>query len=73
MTEGPDLVSTPLPKRPYRYSLLVNLGLAALLFLFSWALGGSMAQSIFYATLYFVAATAWNWWRLRKRLAREHE
>jgi hypothetical protein len=32
-----------------------------------------MAQSIFYATLYFVAATSWNWWRLRKRLSKERE
>ena len=73
MTDGPQLVPTRLPKRPYRYSLLVNLGLAVLLFLFSWALGGSTAQSIFYATLYFVVGTAWTWWRLRKRLARERQ
>jgi hypothetical protein len=66
VSEGREVVPTALPKRPYRYSLLVNLGLAALLFLFSWALGGSMAQSIFYATLYFVVATSWNWWRLRR-------
>jgi hypothetical protein len=73
VTDGPRLVPTPLPKRPYRVSLLVNLGLAVLLFLFSWALGGSIVQGVFYATLYFVVATGWNWWRLRKRLARERE
>jgi hypothetical protein len=44
-----------------------------MLFLFSWALGGSTTQSIFYATLYFVVGTGWNWYRLRKRLARERE
>ena len=71
MTEEPRLVPTPLPKRPYRASLLVNLGFGALLFLFSWSLGGSLGQSIFYAALYFLVATAWNWWRLRKRLAKE--
>jgi hypothetical protein len=73
MSDEPRLDPTPLPKRPYRISLLVNLGLAALLFLFSWAVGGSTAQSIFYATLFFVVATGWNWYRLRKRLARERE
>jgi Flp pilus assembly protein TadB len=73
MSDEPRPVPTPLPKRPYRVSLLVNLGLAALLFLFSWALGGSTVQSIFYATVFFVVGTSWNWYRLRKRLARERE
>ena len=73
MSEEREVLPAPLPRRPYRYSLLVNLGLAALLFLFSWALGGSMGQSLFYATLYFVVATSWNWWRLHRRLARERE
>jgi uncharacterized membrane protein YhaH (DUF805 family) len=69
--EEASRVARALPRRPYLYSLLVNAVLAMLLFLASWALGGDIAQAIFYATFFFVVATGWNWFRLRRRLARE--
>jgi hypothetical protein len=71
--EPPRVPAPPLPKHPYGYSLLLNLALASLLFLFSWVLGGNKADSIFYATAFFVVGTAWTWYRLRRRLARERE
>ena len=61
----------PLPKRPYRDSVVLNLVLAALIVLISWATGGELGRAVVFATLYFVVATAWSWWRFRQRLAKE--
>jgi membrane protein implicated in regulation of membrane protease activity len=61
----------PLPKRPYRDSVLLNLVLAGLIVLISWATGGSLGRAVVFASLYFVIATAWAWWRFRQRLERE--
>ena len=60
-----------LPKRPYRDSLILNLVLAVLIVLISWATGGELSRALVFATLYFVVATAWAWWRFRQRLAKE--
>jgi len=62
----------PLPKRPYRDSVLLNLVLAALIVLVSWGTGGDLGRALVFAALYFVVATAWAWWRFRQRLAKEH-
>ena len=61
----------PLPKRPHRDSVLLNLVLAGLIVLISWATGGDASRAVVFATLYFVVATAWAWWRFRQRLAKE--
>jgi membrane protein implicated in regulation of membrane protease activity len=61
----------PLPKRPYRDTVLFNLVLAALIVLVSWATGGAFGRALVFAALFFVVATAWSWWRFRQRLARE--
>jgi uncharacterized membrane protein len=66
---GPD---RPLvTKHPYRDSLLLNLVLAGLIVLISWATGGGLGRAVVFAILYFVLATAWSWWRFSKRLAEE--
>jgi hypothetical protein len=66
---GPD---RPLvTKHPYRDSLLLNLFLAGLIILISWATGGGLGRAVVFAILYFVLATAWSWWRFSKRLAEE--
>jgi hypothetical protein len=62
---------TPLPKRPYRDSAVLNLVLAALIVLISWATGGGFGRALIFASLFFVLATAWAWWRVRQRLAEE--
>jgi hypothetical protein len=73
VNERPQPVQKPLPKRPYRSSLLVNLGLAAALFAFSWLASGRLVDAVIYATFYFVVALSWTWFRLRRRLAKERE
>ena len=61
----------PLPKRPYRDSLILNVVLAVLIVLISWATGGELGRAFVFAALYFVIATAWAWWRFRQRLEKE--
>jgi Flp pilus assembly protein TadB len=57
-----------LPKRPYRDSLLLNLGLGALILVFAWVTGGELLRAIGFAVAYVILATAWSWWRFRQRL-----
>ncbi|MBA3787340.1 MAG: hypothetical protein H0X21_01435 [Actinobacteria bacterium] len=60
----------PLPKRPYRDSLLVNLALAIVILVVARLTDGDFGRAIAFAVGYFVLATAWNWWRFRQRLER---
>jgi hypothetical protein len=59
------------PKHPYRDSAVLNLVLAGLIVLISWATGGGLGRAVIFATLFFVLATAWSWWRFRHRVAKE--
>ena len=61
----------PLPKRAYRDSMVLNVILAALIVIISWATGGELGRALVFAVLYFVVATAWAWWRFRQRLAKD--
>ena len=61
----------PLPRRPYRDSLLLNLGLAALILVIAWATGGDLGRAIVFAIGYFLIATAWAWWRFHRRIEEE--
>ena len=63
--DGPE---QPLPKHPYRDTVLVYGGMAVVLVLISWATGGSVDRAVFVATLFFAIATAWSWSRWRRRL-----
>ena len=58
-------------KRLYRDSLILNLVLAALIVVISWATGGDPAKALVYAVIYLVVATAWMWWRFRQHVARD--
>lgn len=62
----------PLPKRPYRDTLLLNLGLGGLILLLAWATGGDFARAVEVAIAFVVVATAWSWWRFRRRLGTRH-
>jgi O-antigen/teichoic acid export membrane protein len=73
VTERPQPVPAPLPNRPYRYSLLINLGLAAALFAFAWLASGRIVDAVIYATFYFVVALSWTWFRLRRRIVKGRE
>ncbi len=68
MSERPR---TPLPKRPYRDTAILNVVLAGLIVLISWATGGDLGRAVVFAILFFVVATAWGWWRFRQRLGKE--
>ena len=61
---------TPLPKRPYRDSLLMNVVLALVILGFALLTGGDLVRAIAVAVAFFVLATAWSWWRFRQRLER---
>ena len=61
----------PLPKRPYRDGVLLNLVLAGLILVISWLTGGNFGRALVFAIGFFVISTAWTWWRLRQRLERE--
>jgi hypothetical protein len=61
----------PLPKRPYRDSVLVNLALALVILIVARLTDGDFGRAIGFAIAYFVFATAWNWWRFRQRLQRQ--
>jgi hypothetical protein len=64
MNEPPRV---PFPKRPYRDTALLNLVLAGLIVLISWATGGDAGRAVVFAILYFVVATAWSWWRFARK------
>ena len=62
--------SDPLPattKRPYRDAALVHGALAAAIVGFGWATGAGVGRAAAMAAGYFVLATGWTWWRLRRR------
>ena len=61
--------ATPLPKRPYRDSALLNGALAAIVVVFAWLTGGDVLKALAVGAAFFVVATAWSWWRFRQRLA----
>lgn len=61
----------PMPKHPYRDTVLFNGVLAGMLLLVAWLTGGALDRALGWAAIYFVAATAWGWWSFRRRLERE--
>jgi hypothetical protein len=61
----------PLPRRPYRDSAILYGALAAVVLLFSLLTGSDLVRAIIVAVAFFIAATAWSWFRFRQRLAAE--
>jgi predicted tellurium resistance membrane protein TerC len=61
----------PIPKRPYRDSVIVYGVLAALIVLVAYLTSGSVLRAVVYAAVFFVLATAYNWWKFRAKLAEE--
>ena len=64
-------LNLPMPKHPYRDTAVFNGALAGVLLLVAWLTGGSLGRAFVWASIYFVAATAWGWWSFRRRLERE--
>jgi membrane protein implicated in regulation of membrane protease activity len=63
----------PLPKHPFRDSAVFNAVLALIIVGVAWATDGPMTKAIAFAVVFYAAATAWSWWRFRKRLEVEPE
>ena len=61
----------PLPKHPYRDSMLVYGFFALLVVLLAWITGGSVAKAVVIAAAVWAAATIWSVMRWRQRLRRE--
>jgi hypothetical protein len=61
----------PLPRRPYRDSAVLYGVLAGVVLVFSLLTGSDLARAVIVAVAFFVAATAWSWFRFRQRLAAE--
>jgi membrane protein implicated in regulation of membrane protease activity len=66
----PDL---PVPKRPFRDSAVFNGVLALIIVGVAYVTEGPMAKAISFAVVFYVVATAWSWWRFRKRLDADTE
>ena len=69
----PPTDDVPLPKRPYRDSVIFYGILSALIVIVAALTGGDLAKAGLIAGGFFVVATAWSWWRFRARIAREPE
>jgi hypothetical protein len=58
----------PLPKHPYRNSLIFHFVLACLLVLVAWVTGGGVPRAIAVAVGYFVLASGYSIWKWRQRV-----
>ncbi len=68
-----DRPPNPLPKRPYRDTVIVNVGLAVTIVLVAWLTGGRVRNAVIIAAAFFVVATTWSFrvWRRKLREADE--
>lgn len=64
--EIPD--HTPMPKRPYRDTVLVYGGMAAVVIAVALLTGGGIVRALVIAVLFFTVATLWSWRNWRNRL-----
>ena len=65
------LPEAPVPKHPYRDSMLVYGFFAAVVVLLAWITGGSIGKAVVIAVVVWAAATIWSIARWRQRLQRE--
>jgi membrane protein implicated in regulation of membrane protease activity len=65
----------PIPKRPYRDTVLVYGGMAIVVVVLAAVTGGSLVQALAIALAFFVIATLWSWrtWRHRLRDQRRRQ
>jgi len=69
--DRPPRQPLPQPQHPYRDSLVLNLVLASVIVVVSGLTGGDVGRSLVIAAVFVVLATAWSWWRFRRRIERE--
>ena len=63
-----DEPDRPVPKHPYRDSVIIYAAMAGVLVAVVVATGGSAVRGAIAAVAVFVASTAFSWWRVRVRL-----
>ena len=63
-----DSPGRPIPKHPYRDSVIVYATLAVVLLVIVVATGGDTLRGVIAAVAVFVASTAYSWWRWWDRL-----
>ena len=61
----------PLPKHPYRDSVIFYAVLSVCLVGVAFLTGGEMGRALVFGVGFFVIATAWSWWRFRVRIDAE--
>jgi membrane protein implicated in regulation of membrane protease activity len=61
----------PLPRHPYRNSIIFHAALACLIVLVAWVTGGGIPRAIGFAVAYFVLAAGYSVWKWRQRLDEE--
>jgi membrane protein implicated in regulation of membrane protease activity len=65
------LPEQPIPKHPYRDSMLIYGFFALVVVLLAWLTGGSITKAVVIAAVVWIAATVWSVARWRQRLQRE--
>ena len=71
----------PIPKRPFRDSVVFYAILSGIFVLVVWATGGALLPryddeqrevgGLLVAILFFLLATGYSWWRFKRRIERE--
>ena len=61
----------PVPRRPYRDSVILYAVLALAIVGVAYLTDGDVLRAAVVAAGFFVVATGWSWWRFRERLAKE--
>jgi hypothetical protein len=63
----------PVPKHPYRDTLVIYALLAGVVVAVSAATNGPVLKALLFAGVAFVAGTLYSWWYWRDRLRKEKE
>jgi nicotinamide riboside transporter PnuC len=61
----------PVPKHPYRDTVILYGVLAVLVVVIAWATGGDVVNAVVTAIFIFIVATLWSWRTWRNRLREE--
>ena len=60
-----------MPRRPYLSSAILYAVLALVVVIVAWATAGELERALAFGGGFFVVATAWSWWRFRRRIEAE--
>ena len=63
----------PAPRLPYRASAILHAVLGAFILIVAWLTQGNIPKALAVAIGYFVVATGWSWFQLRRREQRERQ